>query len=186
MIQLILFLFIGLLLLASLLVLARRSGRPEGSAEALVEARQALKHLQSGLLPSELVDRFFAAEDFEFVASAAPPAVNALFQRERKKIVLAWIGQVRQQIRSLRRFHLGTARFYSRLSFRSEMVLAMDFARLLITCRALQLLVYVGGARTAPRMIRATAAVGWRICDVTERALAFLTVPSQVERSIAS
>lgn len=186
MIQLILFLFIGVLLLASLLILARRSGRPEGGAESLVEARQALKHLQSGLLPTELVDRFFAAEDFEFVASAAPPDVNALFRRERKKIVLAWIGQVRQQIRSLRRFHLGAARFYSRLSLGSEMALAMDFAKLLITCRALQLLVYVGGARVAPRMIAATAAVGWRICDVTERALAFLKVPSQAERSIAS
>lgn len=186
MIQLALFLFIGVLLLASLLILARRTGRPEGGAEALLEARQALKHLQSELLPPELVERFFAAEDFEFVASAAPPAVNALFRRERKKMVLTWIGQVRQQIRSLRRFHLGTARFYARLSFRSEIMLAIDFGRLLIACRALQLLVYIGGARVAPRMMGATAAVGRGVCEITEHALAFLIAPSQVERSIAS
>lgn len=186
MIQLILFLAIGALLLGSLLVLARRGSRPEGGAEALVEARQALTQLQTGLLPPELVGRFLAADDFEFVAAHAPRPVYELFCHERKKIILAWLGQVRHQIKALRRFHLGAARFYARMGLRSEIALALDFARLLMACRALEMLVYFGGPRIAPRMLGATAAAGRRICEVYEQALAFLTVPANAtNRSVA-
>lgn len=187
MIQLILFLFIGAVLFASLLLLARRNSRPEGGAEALVVARQALNHLQTSLLPPEIVDRLMAVEDFEFVAFAAPGPVNRVFRHQRKKIVLAWIHQVRNQIKSLRRFHLGAARFYARLSFRSEVSLAIDFASLLIACRALQILVWIGGPLAAPRMAGATAAAGLRICEISEHALAFLNAPNPpLERPLAS
>jgi hypothetical protein len=180
MIQLIVFLAIGALLFVSLLILARRGSRPEGAAETLVEARQALSHLQSGLLPPELVERIFAPDDFEFVASAAPQRVQALFWCERKKIALAWIAQLRRQIRNLRRFHLGAARFYSRLGFRSEMALALDFISLLIVCRALQLFVYLGGPRVAPRLIGTTATAASRICEISEKSLAFLRAPDSL------
>jgi hypothetical protein len=187
MIQLILFLLVATVLLVSLLLLARRSSRAEGGAEALVEARQALTYLQTGLLPPQIVGRFFAAEDFEFVASVGAPGVYSLFCLERQKIVLAWLAQVRMQAKALRRFHLGAARFYARLSLRSELGLAMDFASLLITCRTLQVLVYVGGPRVAPRTIGAAAAAGLRICDAYEEALAFLSArPPAVNRSAAS
>ncbi len=187
MIGLILFLAIGVLLFASLLLLARRGSRPEGGAEALVEARQALTHLQTGLLPTELVSRFLAPEDYEYVASAAPRTVYARFCRDRKVIVLGWIEQVRQQIKILRRFHLGAARFYAKVGLRSEFFLAVDFASLLIACRALQILVYLGGPRVAPHMLGATAAAGLRICRAYDEALAFLTaLPPIASRSIAS
>ncbi|MGA9885686.1 MAG: hypothetical protein WBQ34_18365 [Candidatus Acidiferrales bacterium] len=187
MIQLILFLAVGALLFASLLVLARRGSRPEGGAEALIQARQALMHLQADLLPPELIARFLAAEDFQYVASAAPPAARAVFYRERRKIVIAWLGQVGQQIKTLRRFHLGAARFYARMGLRSEIALAMDFASVLVACRALQILVHFGGPRVAPRMVGATVTTGLRICEAYDGALAFLTAPAPVaDRSIAS
>jgi len=187
MIQLIVFLFIGAVLFASLLLLARRSSRPEGGAETLIAARQALKQLQTSLLPPEMVDRLMAVEDFEFVAFAAPGPVNRVFRRQRKRIVLTWIHQVQHQIKSLRRFHLGAARFYARLSFRSEVSLAIDFASLLIACRALRVLVWIGGPLAAPRMAGATAAAALRICEVSEHALAFLNAPNPpLERTLAS
>jgi hypothetical protein len=186
MIQLVLFLFIAVALLASLLLLARRGSRPEGGAEALVEARQALDYLQTGLLLPDTVRRFFDDQDFEFVASTTP-AVYSLFCRERQKIVLAWLNQVHLQVRTLRRFHLGAARFYARLGLRSEVALAMDFASLLITCRILQVLVYLGGPRIAPKTVGAAASAGLRICNAYEKALAFLSAPAGVvNRSIAS
>lgn len=187
MIELILFLLVGALLFASLLVLARRGSHPEGGAEALVQARQALTHLQADLLPPQLIARFLAEEDFEYVASAAPFAAQAVFYRERKKIIIAWLGQVRQQIKTLRRFHLGAARFYARMGLRSEIALAMDFASILLACRALQVLVYLGGPRVAPQMVGSAVATGLRICDAYNGALAFLTAPAPVaNRSIAS
>lgn len=174
MIQLILFLLVGVLLLVSLFFLTRRGARGEGGAQALVEARQALNNLQLGLLPPELVGRMFAKDDLEYVISATPERVREMFVRERKRVALSWVDQVRRQIVNLRRFHLGAARFYSRLSIRSEMALALDFAALLLACRALQALLYLRGPYAAPRMIGMTMAVAARVCQVSEKSLAFL------------
>jgi hypothetical protein len=187
MLQLIIFLFVGALLVASLVLLARRGDGPEGGAEVLVRTRQALTQLQTNLLSPEVAARFSSVEDFEYVSGAAPAGVYNLFCSERKKIMLAWIEQVRQQCHTLLRFHFGAARFYTRLSFRSEVFLAMDFASLLAACRALQILVYFGGPLAAPRLMGAVAAAGLRICGSSERALAFLNSPEPpIESSIAS
>ena len=117
MIQLILFLLIGAALVASLIFLVWRSPRAEKGSAALVEARQALVALQTGLLPMELIGRIFAREDLEYVRSQAPAPVCARFLSERRAIALAWAAEIRKQILNLMRFHLGSARFYARLNF---------------------------------------------------------------------
>ncbi len=174
MIQLILFLLIGAALLASLIFLVWRSPRAENSSAALVEARQALVALQTGLLPMELIARIFTREDLEYVRSQAPGPVCAMFLSERKSLALAWAAQVRKQVLNLMRFHLGSARFYARLSFRTELALAVQFAGLLLACRALQVVLYVGGPYAAPRIVGATAATAVQVCRISGRSLAFL------------
>ncbi len=174
MIQLILFLSIGALLFLSLIFLVWRSPRAEDGSAALVEARQALVALQSGLLPAELIGRIFAREDLEYVRSQAPALVCALFLSERKSVALAWAAQVRKQVLNLMRFHLGSARFYARLSFRTELALAVQFCGLLIACRVLQMVLYVGGPYAAPRIVGATAATAAQVCRISEQSLAFL------------
>ena len=174
MIQLIFFLFIGALVLSSVFFLVRRSSRAEGNAQVLVEARQALNALQVSLLPHELVERIFAPDDLAYVVSTAPKPVYDLFVGERKKVALSWINRVRAQVVSLKRFHLGAARFYTRLSLRTEIEVAWHFTTLLAACRALQCLVYVAGPFAAPRMVGMTAAVAARVCDISEESLAFL------------
>jgi hypothetical protein len=153
MIQLILFLLVGLLLLISLFSLARRSPRAEGAGEVLAEARQALNALQMGLLPPELVGRIFAKDDLEYVISATPKRVQEMFFRERKRVALSWV---------------------RRLSFRSEMGLALDFVALLLACRALQIFLYLRGPYAAPRMIGMTMSTASRVCEISEKSLAFL------------
>lgn len=174
MIQLILFLSIGALLFLSLIFLVWRSPRAEDSSAALVEARQALVALQTGLLPMELIGRIFAREDLEYVRSQATGQVCKVFLSERKSVALAWAAQVRKQVLNLMRFHLGSARFYARLSFRTELALAVQFAGLLLACRALQMVLYVGGPYAAPRIVGATAATAVQVCRISERSLAFL------------
>jgi len=173
-IQLIFFLSIGGLLFASLFFLARRKPRPEGSSGALIEARQALMALQAGLLPAQLVKRIFAPEDWEFVRAEAPTAVRELFIDERKRVALLWVSQVRTQIHNLRRFHRGAARSYARLNPRSEMELAFSFAGLILACRMLQLVIYVGGPYAAPRLIGSMVDAASRACKISEQSLAFL------------
>lgn len=175
MIELIFFLAIGTGLLALLFVLARRAAAAEGSAQGLVEAQHALRTLQSGLLPAELIERLFARDDLDFIATNAPAPVQEDFLRDRKRIALAWTSRVRNQVVSLKDYHFRRSRFYSQLSFRTEISLAMSFAALLLQCRLLQLLLQVGGPYAAPRMVGRTVAAATRICEVSQKSLAFLT-----------
>ena len=168
MIQLILLLLVATMLLSSLYLLAWRS------AQDLLEARQALNALQNGLLPYEILGRIFAKEDLDYITSATPWCIHELFLEERKRIALSWVGQVRRQLLSLRQFHLGSARFYAQLNFRTEIRLAVDFAALQSACRALQFLLYLRGPYAAPRMVEATAAAAAKVCGISEKSLAFL------------
>jgi len=183
-IALIFFLLLGVMLFASLFAMARRRPRAEGGAQAMVEARQALSELQSALLRVELVERIFDPQDLDYVVSHTPPPIHKLFRDERQKIALSWARQVRAALLCLRRFYLGKARAYAGLEFRTEIELALDFAVLLIACRALELVLYWRGPYAAGRMLRATTLAATRICAITEQALAFLNVPASVAGSL--
>jgi hypothetical protein len=159
-----------------LLLLARR-GKAEGGAEALVNARLALFTLQTELLPTGLVGRIFAKDDLEFVDSERSREVRTLFLKERQKVALLWVDRVRDQIRLLRYLHLGSARFYARLDFKTEVALAADFGLLVISCKALELVFMVGGPFAAPSIVGTVANAAARVCDVSKQSLAFLASP---------
>jgi hypothetical protein len=172
--QLISFIAIAIGLGVSLASLALRK-RVEGGSDALVRAKQALSSLQAGLLPEEMVARIFDRTDLLYVESQSSKDICEMFMSERKLVVLSWIRRVRQEVKDLRSFHLGSARFYAGLSLTTEISLGFDFALLLLACRALQVSVYLGGPYVAPRMVASTAAIANRVCAISERSLAFLT-----------
>jgi hypothetical protein len=180
MIQLVLFLVLGAAFLIALFVFASRSRRAEGGAQAVVEARQALVSLQVELLPPAILGRIFDKQDLAYVLARAPEEIQQLFFQERLKVALSWIRQLRQQILNLKQFHLGSARFYAGLSFKTELQLASEFFLLLSTCRALQIVVRWGGAYAAPRMVGQAAAAAARVCELSEKSLDFLK-SSQLE-----
>lgn len=176
MIQVAFFVLVGTGLLVLLYFFARRTDpRAEGGAQALVVARQALNSLQTGLLPLGLVERVFAQDDLHFVMSTAGVPVRELFLRERKRIALSWIGQVRRQVVSLKQFHSGQSRLYAGLDIRSEFALAMSFASLLILCRVLQAVFYLRGPYAVPGVVGTAISAAGKVCAVSERSLAFLT-----------
>ena len=174
MLQLLFFLAVGALLFVFLLVLARR-GKAEGGARALIGARQALYTLRSELLPHDLVARIFAREDLEFVLSLRSQAVQSMFRIQRKRIALLWVERVQAQIRHLRHLHLGSARFYARLEFRTELSLAWNFTILLVSCRTLRAAIILGGPYAAPAMVGTVAEAATRVCEISARSLSFLT-----------
>lgn len=174
MIALIFFLLIAAGLLVLLFVLGRRSPSAEGSAQALLEARHALQALQLGLLPPEFVDHIFARRDLEYVTANASKEIQQRFLEERKRIVLAWVSQVRQQIVSLQDFHFGHSRHFVQLSLSSEIALAWEFAALRMVCRAFYLLVYFRGPYGAPQIAGKMAATAARLCAISGKSLAFL------------
>jgi hypothetical protein len=172
-IQLILFLLVAAMLFSSLYLLLRRDSRAKGRAQDLLEARQALNALQNGLLPNEILGRIFAKEDLGYITSEASPCVHELFLEERKRIALSWLDQVRRQLLSLRHFHSGSASLYRELDCRTEIRLAVEFAALQSTCRALQFVLYLRGPYAAPRMVEATAAAAAKVCGISQKSLAF-------------
>jgi hypothetical protein len=172
---LIIYLLIGAGLFLFLLVMARRKSTPvEGCGEEFVQARHALRTLQLGLLPANLVQRIFDRSDLEYVMRETPREICKVFLAERKRISLIWVGRVRGEIRNLMHFHLGYSRFQSKLSLNTELRLALDFVLLLLTCRTLQLWLYLRGPYSAPAIVRIAAEAAARVCRISEQSLAFL------------
>lgn len=174
MLQLLFFLGVGGLLFVFLFVLARR-GKAEGGARALIGARQALYTLRSELLPQDLVARLFDREDLEFVLALRSPAVESLFFAQRKRVALLWVERVQSQIRHLRHLHLGSARFYARLEFKTELSLAWNFTILLVSCRALKTAILIAGPYAAPAMVSTVSDAATRVCEISARSLSFLS-----------
>lgn len=182
MIQLSLYLILGAAFLLSLYVFARRSHRAEGGAQVIVEARRALLALQLELLPPAILGRIFEKKDFEYVLAQTPRHVQELFLKERQRIAISWVAQIRKQILSLKDFHLGSARFYARLNPWTEFRVAFEFFILLNMCRAVEVAVRWRGPYAAPRMVGRAAMAAARVCDLSEVSLDFLK-GSQFETS---
>jgi hypothetical protein len=178
MIGLLLYWLVGIGLLAVLWALARRKGAPvEGCGRQFVEARQALRTLQFGLLPENLIERIFDPEDFRYVTATSPGEIGELFLRERTRISLMWVRRVRSEIRSLMHFHLAYSRLHAKLSPLTEIRLARDLAFLLLACRALRILLYMRGPYGARSIVRVLTAAAGRVCAASEKSLAFLNPP---------
>ena len=176
MLALVLYIAVGLALLALLfLSLLRRTPGAEGSAQALLDARHAVRTLQSGLLPSELVERIFSKQDLTYVAACGSKPIQQMFLAERKRIALSWVSQIRRQIICLQDFHRGHSRHFARLNPAQEIVLAFEFASLRVECRLLSLLLALRGPYGATRIAGSTAAAASRLCEISEKALSFLT-----------
>jgi len=84
------------------------------------------------------------------------------------------VDRVRQQIGLLRRLHLGSARYYAKLSVKTELALAFDFSVLRLGCCALQVAFMVGGPYAAPKIAGAVTEVATRVCGISQQSLAFL------------
>jgi hypothetical protein len=179
MIGLLLYLALGVGLLVVLWALARRKSAPvEGCGRQFVEARQALRTLQLGLLPENLIERIFDQEDYRYVTATSPGEIGELFLQERSRISLMWVRRVRSEIRNLMHFHLAYSRLHAKLSLLTEIRLAVDFALLLMACRALRILLYLRGPYGARSMVRVLTGTAGRVCAASEKSLAFLNPPT--------
>jgi len=179
-------LIISLLVVVGLVVFlalsARRGSAPTavGSAQDIVGAREALDHLQKGLLPAEFVERMYDRGDAEYVMKVAPREVQKQFIAERKRIAIAWIERVREEIRGLWHFHLRESRHHEAMSIRSEIALALDFYSLLLACRLLQVAVRFRGPYSVAGVVHTTMAAAARVCQASERSLGMLTPAAQI------
>jgi hypothetical protein len=178
MIELVIFLAIAVGLLVLLLnAMRRRPALVAGSAGELVTAKRTLESLQLGLLPAGLVEQIFGQRDLTYVATIGSDDIRNLFLAERKRLALTWIRRVRRQVGALKDFHVSRSRMFTQMSRWRELSLALDFARLGIRCRILQLMLQWRGPYAASEYARRTAAAAGRVCSVLDQSLAFLSPP---------
>ncbi|MGA8034775.1 MAG: hypothetical protein WA823_06500 [Candidatus Acidiferrales bacterium] len=185
MIGLIFSLLIALGLLIFLLLLARPQRTPtiEGSGQLVVDARGALDRLQRDLLPREFVSRLYDRRDLDFVMACTPREVQKRFLAERKRLAIAWVGRVREEIVELRRLHVGQSRLYANIGMRSEVALAFDFASFLIACRILELALRIRGPYGVPGIVRWTMGAADRLCAISEKSLELLAARVNLQRA---
>lgn len=165
---------LGLLVVVYLLVVRKPAPMVVGSAQALLDARRSLRTLQGALLPREFVSRIFAEEDYAYIQKVGLPSVQRIFLHERKTLALSWVKRIRLQISSLMQFHRGYSRFCERLSVPMEFSMAVNFAMLLLCCRALQISILFCGPYVAGSVTRRAVKSAYAVCHLTGRSLEFL------------
>ena len=89
-----------------------------------------------------------------------------------------WVRRVRCEVRNLMQFHLDYSRLHAKLSLLTEIRLGLDFAVLLLACRALRILLYLRGPYGARAVVGVMTAAAGRVCAASEKSLAFLNPPA--------
>jgi hypothetical protein len=178
--QLIPFLAAALLLFFTLFLLLRHNPSTEEltDTDALGDARQALRSLETGLLSIDIVERIFARSDRDYVLSLESDSAYNTFVEERRRIALAWVRQVRQRVMTLWHFHNHATRHSPDLKLGSEARLAWNFVVLLLACQGLELLIYAVGPFTVPSMVGSASRAAAKICGAMRDTVA--AVPSRV------
>jgi hypothetical protein len=130
MIQVLIFLGPAAVLVLLLLLLWRQSGT-EGNivkAEDSEEAQGGAAMVPPELPPPMLLERVFAAQDFEFVSTHAPREAQRVFVRERRAMALSWLRETRKQAARLMGHHLSAVRRDAGLNPATEGKIAVHFA----------------------------------------------------------
>ncbi len=136
MIQLLPYLFLGLLLLAVLASWVWDAIVHRGAAEVLAP-RQHRSGMRSVGSQRDLGERIFGPQDWEFVSRETPPETQRMFQRERTVLAIAWLRRTRLQVSQVMRAHVVGVQQSDDLQLATELRLALSYFLFLILCNSL-------------------------------------------------
>ena len=151
--DLLIFVAIGLAFLVLLLLWVQRSAEAVADRREFGEAQEALTTLHLELPARALADRIFAAQDWDFVSSQAPPRIQRIFLQERRAVALSWLRETRVRIRRLMDFHVRAVRRNIALRPAVEIKLAISYVLFLLICKILLGLIWLRGPFGARRMV---------------------------------
>lgn len=160
------YLVVGVVLLALIAFLVRRSMQPVLHTAEFSGMQEAVAALRANLLPPELVDRIFSREDLEFVGSHCGRGVVEMLEQERMAIAISWLLATRRQVTKLMTFHLTQARLHSKIRFRMEMGLAVEYLSLYAAFELFMFLVWLRGPFHARKMVGPIVGMAAQICTV--------------------
>jgi hypothetical protein len=146
-------LWIGSLLLASLVYLLFRPGAESDDDSCLHDGNSALPSARFADRRKEQLERIFGREDWDFIRGSTSEQVQRLFLRERKVIALAWISELRRQAKSGMHLHVARARTSKELQPVVEIKLAVDYYAFLAKCGLIAAIVLLGGPMALRGMV---------------------------------
>lgn len=151
--ELVLLLALALTLLGLLWWWARREAQSELSGRDLATAREILQFLNIELPPRVLAERVFSREDKVFVSRRAPRDVQRLFERDRARLALLWLGDTRAAVKKIVDLYRKVARHHTRVRLLVESNLAFDYLVFLVLCRMMQWFIWLRGPFAAGRLL---------------------------------
>ena len=148
MIGTLIFLVLGMILLAILLAILLLREEPEpplaSNGKQGGESPAILTALELNLPSRLLADCIFAQNDLDFVVREAP-SLERSFLQERKKVALLWLRDTRVSISRLFQFYRIAVRSNAALRFWTEVRIAGYYCMFLLMVSGLQFLIYVRG-----------------------------------------
>ena len=180
--QLIPYLCIGLLLLATLAFWALKNpDRRTKIAVEVLEPGNCQQSEPSNPLSRDLGDRIFRSPDWDFVTRKTSLDIQRIFQRDRAALAISWLRRGRQHVSQAMREHATAVRRNGDLRFATEIGLALRFALFLALCNFLIVLVRLRGLAHTRRLIEQSVHVSARIRATIEQLLAVVD-PAKPER----
>lgn len=149
--EMVIFVGLGVSLVAVFLFLLRTSGAQNGRAKKTSGETKAEKQL---LAPEVLIERIFGAEDWNFLLESAPREAQDEFLKERTEIAFAWLALIRQRARTIMHLHLTQARGLRALEPAVELRVAANYLAFQINCSLVALLVWMRGPVATGKVIR--------------------------------
>lgn len=163
-----LFIALGVVVVAAVLFWVFWTGRKP--AEPGCDRGEAAGGAAVVLPPLYLIDRIFAAEDFRFVFTNAPPQVQRLFVEERKALALLWLAETRGKVREAFVLYRRVARRCAGLQFSVEGRIALKYVLIEALALILAALVWLWGPLGARRIVGYSAALAEELAVLAARA----------------
>ncbi|MGB8475335.1 MAG: hypothetical protein WCE61_14730 [Candidatus Acidiferrum sp.] len=157
-----------LVLAGRLLVQWTKKDHARVSVEDYSSARAAI---DSVFVEIAAIQRIFAPDDMEFIASFGSASVRQFFLKERKKLAIQWLRMTQKQVRRLMDLHLKLASYTSEPSPRFEVKLAVNYLGFIVASNAVLILFWLGGPFRAVRIVGYTVRVANDFCAVFSQRL---------------
>jgi hypothetical protein len=133
----------GVALLLLLMMVATKRWRASQDLDELPLAR--CEEDISEQCPEELVARIFSRADWYFVRGVRCRGIERLYQRERRRVALVWVGQISAMIRRVMRGHAEAARQSKNLQVSMEMNIFTQYLVLMAVCAILSMAIQIAG-----------------------------------------
>ena len=141
MMEMLLFVALGISLVAIFLLLLSRSAAQN---EPVQKPRDG--HSELPTLPTELLmERIFGAEDWNFLRNRAPQAAQKQFLKERRELAFFWLALLRGRARTAMNFHLTQARSLHSVEPLLELRIAANYLAFQLSCSLVAGLLWLQG-----------------------------------------